>query len=73
MTFAKKHPFGLLLLMMNISRAQLGDLNAESYSKPINSASKIVMDERNCRIGYDLLNKLVTLRVNIKFMELYRH
>ena len=69
----EKHNYGLLPFMMKASRGQLGALNAESFSERINSASKIVLDEGNCRMGYDMLNKLVTLRMNRKFMESRRH
>ena len=55
--------------MMKSSRGQLGALNAKSFSERINSASKIAMDEGNSRMDYDMLNKLVTLRMNRKFME----
>ena len=65
----EKHHCGLLPFMMKSLRGQLGALNAESYSEHINSASQIVMDEGNCRMGCDMLNKLVTLCMNRKFME----
>ena len=69
----ENHNYGLLPFMMKSSRGQLGALNAKSFSERINSASKIVLDEGNCRMGYDMLNKLVTLRMNRKFMESRRH
>ena len=65
----ENHYCGLLPFMMKSSRGHLGVLNSESFSERINSASKIVMDEGNCRMGYDTLNKLVTLCMNRKFME----
>ena len=61
--------YGLLPFMMKSSTGKLGALNAESYSERINSASKVVMDEGNCRMGYEMFNKLATLRMNRKFME----
>ena len=65
----ENHYYGLLPFMMKSSRGQPGALNAESYSEHINSVSQIVMDEGNCRMGYDILNKLVTLCMNRKIME----
>ena len=52
----RNNHYGLLPFTMKSSRGQLGALNAESYSERINSASKIVMDEGNYRMGYDMLN-----------------
>ena len=52
----ENHHYGLLPFMMKSSRGQLGPHNAESSSEYINSASQIVMDEGNCRMGYDMLN-----------------
>ena len=69
----ENHNHGLLPFMMKSSRGQLGTLNAESFSERINSASKIVLDEGNCRMGHDMLSKLVTLRMNRTFMESRRH
>ena len=60
---------GLLLFMMKSLRGQLGALNAESYSERVDSALQVVMGEGNCRMGCDVLNELVTLRMNRKFME----
>ena len=67
------HNYGLLPFMMNSSRRQLGALNTEIFSERINSTSKIVLNEGNCRMGCDMLNELVTLRINRKFMESRRH
>ena len=64
-----KHPYGLIPFMMKCGRGQLGALNAESYAERINSACKVVMDEGNTKLSYDLLDKLVTLRMNRRFME----
>ena len=63
------HHCGLLPFMMKSSRGHLGALNAESYSEHINSVSQIFIDEGNSSMGCDVLNKLVTLRINRKFME----
>ena len=64
---------GLLPFMMKSSKGQIADLNAEIFSELINYALKIVLDECNCRMRCDMLNKLVTLRMNRKLMESLRH
>ena len=64
-----KHPYGLIPLMMKCGRGQLGALNAESYTERIKSACKVVMDEGNTKLSYELLDKLVTLRMNRRFVE----
>ena len=65
----ENHNYGFLPFMMKSSRGKLGALNAETFSEWINSTSKIVLDKGNCRMGCDVLNKSVTLRMNKKFIK----
>ena len=67
------HNYGLIQFMMKSSRGQLGALNDNSFSERTNYASKIVVGEGNCRMGYDTLNKIATLRMHTQFMESRRH
>ena len=64
-----KHPYGLIPLMVKSGRGQLGVLNAESNAERMNLACKVVMDEGNTKLSYELLDKLVTLRMNRRFVE----
>ena len=70
---AENYHYGLLPFIMKPSRGQLSLLNDKSFTKCINSASKIVMNEGDFSMGCDMLNKIDTLRMNREFMESRLH
>ena len=63
-----KNCFGYLPLMMGASKCQLGAVNSESYSERINSAANQVVTKNVVSTDPDFVDKLVTLRMNEKFM-----
>ena len=64
--------FGYLPLMMGCSVGQLGALNAESFAEQVNSAAKLLIDDKNTSLTDPLIDKLVVLRMNTSFMEFMR-
>jgi len=64
--------FGYLPLMMGCSVGQLGALNAESFAERVNSAAKLLVDDKNTSLADPLINMLVVLRMNRSFMEFMR-
>merc|ERR1711971_1466321 len=66
-----KH-FCLLPLMMCCSKHQLGALNSQSFAERINSAANRVVTEDTIRINITLVDMLVTLRMNKRFMDFIR-
>ena len=61
--------FGYLLNMCNSSKFQLGALVSQSFAERMNSAGKqIVRDNRNS-LSDDLIEKLVVLRMNKRFID----
>ena len=65
----KQKLFEFLPLMDSCSKGQIGALNAESYLERVNSVGKLSMKNDSTLIGDELLNKLVTLRMNASFMK----
>lgn len=59
----------LLPLMMCCSKYQLGALNSQSFAERINSAANRVVTEDTIRINSTLVDMLVTLRMNKRFMD----
>ena len=64
-----KECFGLLPFMMGCSKFQLGALNSQSFSERINSAANIVVTEGTMKINPIFVDKLVTVRMNERFMK----
>ena len=64
--------FGYLPLIMGCSVGQLGALNAESFAERVNSAAKLLIDDKNTSLADPLIDKLVVLRMNKSFMEFMR-
>jgi len=64
--------FGCVPLMMGCSIGQLGALPAESWAERVNSVGKLVIDVRKTRLRADMIDKLITLRMNTAFMEFMR-
>lgn len=56
--------FGYLPLMCKNSKAQLGALNAQSYVERMNSAANLVVTSNRTRLGDDVINKLVVMKMN---------
>ena len=44
-------------------------MNAESFAEIVNSITKLIMTDRSTPFTDNLLEKLVTLRMNVGFME----
>ncbi len=61
--------FGLLPLMCSSSICELGAMAASSFSERINSSGNLLVTTKRTRLGNDVIKKLVTLRMNIDFME----
>jgi hypothetical protein len=68
----KAGKFGYLPLMMGCSVGQLGALNAESFAERVNSAAKLLVDNKNTALADNLIDQLVVLRINRSFMEFMR-
>ena len=68
----KAGKFGYLPLMMGCSVGQLGALNAESFAERVNSAAKLLIDDKNTALADNLIDQLVVLRMNRSFMEFMR-
>ena len=62
----------LLPLMMCCSKYQLGALNSQSFAERINSAANRVVTEDTIRINSTLVDILVKLRMNKRFMDFIR-
>ena len=70
---ASKNYFGLLPLMSNCSKCNLGALNAQSFAEIINSAANIVVAKEKMPLDSSVTGKLVTLRMNKAFMMFAQH
>ena len=64
--------YGYIPLMMGCSIGQLGALPAESFAERINSCGKVLLDDKKTSMKDDKLDKLITLRMNRKFMMFMR-
>ena len=60
--------FGYLPMMCRLSPCQLGALNAQSFVERMNSCAKLIVGEKRTRLNHELIDKLVILRMNLKFM-----
>jgi len=58
--------------MASSLKCQLGALNAQSFSERINSAANLIVTKDKMHIDPELVNKLVTLRMNKVFMKFLR-
>ena len=47
-------------------------MNAESFAERVNSAAKLLVDDKNTSLADPLINMLVVLRMNRSFMEFMR-
>jgi len=60
--------FGYLPMMCHLSPCQLGALNAQSFVERMNSCAKLIVGEKRTNLKHELIDKLVILRMNHKFM-----
>ena len=60
--------FGYLPMMCRLSPCQLGALNAQSFVERMNLCAKLIVGEKRTRLNHELIDKLVTLCMNLKFM-----
>ena len=51
-----------------LSPCQLGALNAQSFVERMNSCAKLIVGEKRTNLRHELIDKLVILRMNLKFM-----
>ena len=58
--------------MVGCSKCQLGALTAQSFAKRINSSAKEINTKDRLKMDPVLIDKLVTIRMNKKFMEFVR-
>ena len=61
--------FGYLPVMVGCSKCQLGAFNSQSFAERINSAANQINTKDRLRMDPDLIDKLVTIRMNKSFME----
>ena len=63
---------GYLPLMCKNSPVQLGALSAQSFAERMISAGNLLITRKRTLLDDDLINKLIVLRMNRKFMEFMR-
>ena len=61
--------FGYLPVMVGCSKCQLGMFNSQSFAERINSAANQINTKDRLRMDPDLIDKLVTIRMNKIFMK----
>ena len=64
--------YGLLPRLASCSRAQLGNLNAESFCERCLSVGNHILTEGNTLLGHEELEMLIVLRMNQSFMQYMR-
>ena len=64
--------FKLLPLMAKCSKYQIGTLVSQSFAERMNSAGKNIVTDNRGKLDPEIVNKLVVLRMNRKFMEYSR-
>ena len=58
--------------MCRLSSCQFRALNVQSLDERMNSCAKLIIDEKRTNLSHDLIDKLVILRINLKF-TIYCH
>ena len=56
-------------LMERCCKVQIGALNTEILAERVNSIANIIITDDSTLLSYTILNKLVTLQMNVGFME----
>ena len=51
---------------------QLGALTSESFSKRMTSSANLLVDVHRLKFGNDVIDELIVLRINKKFMDKMR-
>ena len=64
--------FKLLPDMACHSKFQIGAVMSQSFSERMNSAGRVVVTDNRTLLDTDVINELVVLRMNKKFMEYCR-
>ena len=54
--------------MCRLSQCQLGAINAQTFVERMNSCSKMIASDKRANLNHGLIDKLVVLRMNLKFM-----
>lgn len=68
----RENIFGYLPLMCKNSPVQLGALSAQSFAERMISAGNLLITSKRTQLDDELINKLIVLRMNRKFMEFNR-
>ena len=64
--------FGYLPEMCTKSPVQLGALTSDSFSERMISSTNVLVDTHHVNFGDDVIDKLIVLRMNKKFMGVMR-
>ena len=62
------HQNNELPMICRLSPCQLEALNAQSFVERMNLCAKLIVGEKRTRLNHELIDKLVTLCMNLKFM-----
>ena len=68
----EERQFGRLPGMCCDSPCQLGALTSECFSKRMISTANLIVDTHRLRLNDDMIDKLIVLRMNKRFMERVR-
>ena len=68
----EEHQFGYLPEMCCNSPVQLGALTSESFSKRMIITANLIVDTHRLCLNNDMINTLIVLRMNKKFMDRVR-
>ena len=69
---SQNNKFKLLPLMAKCSKFQLGALVSQSFAERMNSAGKHIVTDNRTQLDQDMIDKLVILHMNKRFMEYSR-
>ena len=67
-----EHKFGCLPESCYNSPCQLGVIALESFSEIMTSASNVLVDAHRLHLNDDMIDEMIILRMNKKFMERIR-
>ena len=69
---ANRNCFKLLPDMACHSKFQIGAVMSQSFSERMNSVGKVIFADNRTLLDADIINKLVVLRMNKRFIEYCR-
>ena len=74
MRYSETHDgaFGYLPLMCKSSPCQLGALNSQAFAERMISGANLIITKKRTRLDNELLEKLIVLRMNKKYIEKQR-